>query len=165
MIVSNEGKLPFEETARVFEGILVPLLDEVAGRGEEDFVHYAPSFRASLYMFVIAHEMGHIAYGHTLGKSSNYSVSRAQEFDADSFAAQTLSACPYSEYHFLAQVLVTITFAWVEHAARVKQASTHPLSVERFRQMLRDADNRAEQEVADQFGITRADLEGLLPPA
>lgn len=165
MIVRDNGELSRESASLLYEKVVVPTLREVADMGQEDYAHYAPSFRFSLYMFAIAHEMGHIAYGHTLGECSNYSVSRAQEFDADSFASQVLSSCAYSEYHFLAQVLVTIVFAWMQHAGGIEQGSTHPLGVERFRQMFRDADNRAEQEVADTFGMVRTDLEGLLPSA
>jgi hypothetical protein len=129
---------------------------------DDRFVSTARSYSAAMEMFVVAHEAGHIALGHTLGQSLNYDVSRNQEREADSFASSALCTSPFREYLFLGQVFVTIVFAWVEHAAGAHDAETHPLSRERFLNAIQ-SNREAAREAAENLGLTTARLQELLP--
>jgi len=157
-IVESEGALDARTSQAIFQETIVPALQ----MGEERFVSLARSYAAAMDMFVVAHEAGHIALGHTLGQALNYDVSRNQEREADSFASSSLSTSPFREYLFLGQVFVTIIFAWVEHAARARQASTHPLAPERLDNAL-TSNSQTAREVAGEFGLSREKLMELLP--
>ncbi len=164
-IVASGGDLSVEQASHIFESQLMGTVLQWKNDGgaDETFVSLTQSLRSSMYMFVVAHELGHIAYGHTLGPTNNFEVSRRQEYDADSFAFQVLVDSPFSKYTFLGQLFTTLIFAWVGHAAGETVASTHPIAGNRFRELLKDPDSRSAKEVADEFGLTRKRLESLLP--
>lgn len=161
-IIDNGGVLPMETCRWVFQEAMG---DEVQGLAQDmdALAGFTRSFRWSMYMAVTAHELGHIAYGHTLGDRASYQVSRGQEFDADSFASQVLATSPYSEYHFLGQVITTVLFAWIDAAAKIKHPSTHPLGKDRFEEMFRDRGNPEARRTEEQFGLGYEKLAILLP--
>jgi len=163
-VVGSGGKLDVEQSVEIFRCAVAPAAQGLVERGEERFVSLAQSYRVSMCMSVIAHELGHIALGHTLGREANYDISRNQEREADSFSASCLSTCPYREYHFLGTVFQEIVFAWVGHAGGARTAGTHPLSRERFENAFRN-NSEAAREAAEQFGLTRDILSRLLPPS
>ena len=115
-------------------------------------------------MYVIAHEAGHIALGHTLGPTLSYDMSRNQEREADSFASSCLSTSPFRDKLFLGQVFATVILAWMDHAAALDEVSTHPSSHDRFLSALR-SNKEAAEDAAEQYGLTTAELQGFLPPA
>jgi hypothetical protein len=157
-IVIQSGGLEAETAIEIFLRTVAPTISE----GEERFVSLARSYAAAMEMFVVAHEAGHIALGHTLGSALNYDISCNQEREADSFGSSTLSSSPFREYLFLGQVFVTILFAWVDEAARTRAATTHPLSLERFRNAI-ESNAQPAREAANDFGLTVERLKELLP--
>ena len=156
-ILRSGGELSVDTAVEVFQQAVAPALPE-----EERFVSLARSYAAAMETFAVAHEAGHIALGHTLGTALNYDISCNQEREADSFASSTLSSSPFREYLFLGQVFVTILFAWVEHTAQRRTATTHPLAVERFKSAIQ-SNRQAAQEAATDFGLTQERLGELLP--
>ena len=157
-ILRTGGEFSPRTAVEVFLQTVAPALPE----GEERFVSLARSYAAAMETFAVAHEAGHIAMGHTLGTALNYDISCNQEREADSFASSVLSSSPFREYLFLGQVFVTVLFAWIEHAAKARASTTHPLAVERFASAIR-SNSQAAQEAAADFGLTQERLEELLP--
>lgn len=85
---------------------------------------------------VLAHEVGHLVYGHVDGPRSLLEVSRNAEREADSFAASVLLTMPHPERALLGSVLF---WSCVIHRARVsggERPVTHPLSGERLEAMI-----------------------------
>jgi len=162
-IVGSGGRFELDTSTDIFNQSVAPVMRQLLQQGEERFVSLAQSYRVSMYMSVVAHELGHIALGHTLGREVNFNISRNQEREADSFASSALSTCPYREYHFLGSIFQNIIFAWVHHAGGSQAARTHPLSRERFENAFRD-NSEAAKEAAEDFGLTHDMLSRLLPP-
>jgi len=148
-------------------GMLGEIFEKTIGyeilEGDNRFAALARSMSASMEMAVIAHEAGHLALGHTLGLAANFDVARNQEREADSFASSVLSASPFREYLFLGQVFITLLISWMDHVARRKDPTSHPLGRERFFNIMTN-NTTAAGEAADYFGLTRERLIALLPP-
>jgi hypothetical protein len=158
-VQAGGGKLELDASQAVFSQCILPGLSVAPER----FVSAARSYSASMDMFTIAHEMGHLSLGHTLGVSLNYDVSRNQEREADSFASSVLSSSPFREHLFLGQVFVTVLFSWLDFVGHATHGTTHPLSRERFENALR-SNEEAARDAATEFGLTEARLRALLPP-
>ncbi len=158
-IVRLEGGFPRESAGRICRDVVAPLLPDDASA----HLSRARSCSAAMDMYVVAHEAGHVALGHTLSDALNYDMSRNQEREADSFAATALSTCPFSQYMFLGHALVAAVFAWTDHAAALAEESTHPLGRERFANAL-TCNREAAREAAEEFGLTRERLRRMLPP-
>lgn len=116
---------------------------------------------AAMDAFVIAHEAGHLALGHTLGSQRNYDVSRNQEREADSFAASVTATTPFRTQLFLGMLFTPAIFAWLEHLGGGK-ITTHPAARERFANAIRSLSGAAA-EAADAWGFTPDALQVLLP--
>lgn len=108
---------------------------------------------------ILAHEAGHQAYGHVHNQDenrSNLEISRNQERDADSFCASVMSSSPYGKYMFEG----TVFWWWVLARQEVNEKSdskrSHPLSRERFQNMV-----RANKRMAQKLGITELERERL----
>jgi hypothetical protein len=157
-IVGSQGSIDVEASVNIFLKSVAPRVPQ----GEEGFVSLARSCAASAEMCVVAHEAGHIALGHTLARDLNFDMARNQEREADSFASSALSTCPFPEYLFLGQVLVSIIFAWYEHATGMRKATSHPLAGERFFNAMQ-SNSQAAEEAAEAFGLSRERLVELLP--
>ncbi len=158
--VAARGGLDVETSLDVFrQTVLADMVPD-----DERFVSLARSYAAAMDMFVVAHEAGHLALAHTLGRATNYDVSRNQEREADSFASSALCTSPFREYLFLGQVFVTIVFAWVEAGLQARQASTHPLARQRFLYAI-ESNSEAAREAAEEFGLSRQVLTEMLPEA
>ena len=95
-----------------------------------EVISRARMISAGMLMGVLAHEVGHQALGHTLGKSQNLSISRNQEREADSFASSIIAASDFGE-HILVGSLVW-WYALALHESKTGESTTHPLSVERY---------------------------------
>ena len=158
-ITRLDGNFPWEASCEIFRQVVLPRLPAE----DERYVSLSRSCSAAMEMYTVAHEAGHIALAHTLGRDLNYDMSRNQEREADSFAASALSTCPFREYLFLGQVFVAIVFAWIERAASARRATSHPLGRERFANAMHSS-SEAAREAAEQFGLTREALEAMLPP-
>jgi hypothetical protein len=157
-VVSTTGKFGPDSSMAIFQKCILPSITDA----DEHAISLARSYIAAMESFVIAHEAGHIALGHTQGARQNLDVSRNQEREADSFAASTLSTSPFRDYLFLGSVFVTIIFTWTEAVSGNRPATTHPLGRERFFNLLR-SNSAAADEVARRFGLTAERLTELLP--
>jgi len=144
-----------DAAVQIFKSILRPEIPE----GDERFISRARSLRAAMEMTVIAHEVGHIALGHTLGRDQNYDISRNQEREADSFAASCLSSSPFRQELFLGQVFHNLIFCWGDSGGEV---STHPHSRERFYAAF-ESNSSAAKEAAEEYGLMKAEIEKFLP--
>jgi hypothetical protein len=121
--------------------------------------HKAQSFAVGMMAYVIGHELGHIALGHTLCASANLEVSRNQEREADSFASSVISTCPFGEYLVTGPVVWDLVWVWCQYAGNDRMATTHPLSRERLLDFIRA---NAAQSAA--LGISEATIRDFLPP-
>ena len=152
------GKFGPEASLAIFKECVLPSVPDV----DEHTISLTRSYTAAMESFVIAHEAGHVALGHTQGGRQNLDVSRNQEREADSFAASTLSTSPFRDYLFLGGVFVTIIFSWTEFVFGNRPATTHPLGRERFFNLLR-SNSASADEVSRRFGLTTQRLTELLP--
>jgi hypothetical protein len=162
-IIANNGTFPDYVGEDLYSKCLGAEIETAFESGNELFFSLSRSLCTAMEMSVIAHEAGHIALGHTRGKTLNYDMSRNQEREADSFAASCLSTSPFRDYLFLGQVFSDIIFCWVDHAIASDEVSTHPASRERFDNTFRSMKETAE-DAAEKYGLTKEVIEGFLPP-
>lgn len=117
------------------------------------------SYNAAMNMTVIAHELGHIALGHTLSESQvNPEISRNQEREADSFAASVASASPFGDYIVAGGIFFWIIMAWIDAAAGNANQPTHPHAQERLMDYI-----RANREQAVAIGFCADSIVDYLP--
>ena len=109
---------------------------------------------------VLAHEVGHLVYGHVDGPTSLFEVSRNAEREADSFAASALLTMPHPERALLGAVMF---WACVIHHSRLhgeERAVTHPLSAERLDAMIQSMPS-AMRTLDAVHALSAADLRSL----
>lgn len=162
-VVCRSGKFDQESLRQAFMESVAPSASRAGSLDGGDFVARARTFRSSMCMAVIGHELGHIAYGHTQGKTLNFEISRDKEYDVDSFARQILSSCKAPEYTFVAQALVAVTFSWLDHVGGGGSPTTHPAGRDRFQEIFKDRDRRGQRIAENDFGLTYDELAKLLP--
>ena len=162
-IIENQGTFPQQVGEELYSECMGEEIDAAFESGTDRFVSLARDFGAVMEMYVIAHEAGHIALGHTLGPTLSYDMSRNQEREADSFASSCLSTSPFRDKLFLGQVFATVILSWMDHAAASDEVSTHPSSHDRFLSALR-SNKEAAEDAAEQYGLTATELQGFLPP-
>ena len=161
-IVASGGRFAIEDSIRIFDRLLKFKTAELLRQEGEAAFRATRALRTSMYLYTLAHEVGHIVLGHTRGDDPNLDVSRNQEREADSFAASVLSTCPDREFHFLGGALSEALLVWVHRAAGDPAPGTHPASRERFSSFIK-SNSEAAQEAAHAFGLDQRRLEGLLP--
>ncbi len=114
--------------------------------------------------FVIAHELGHIVYGDIFKSNEGSVYSRNMERSADQFAADVLNGIrdkDIRDFLFLGSALSFITDIALGHVdvnIAVEDEHTHPATLERFRNLLRNA-----PEAIQQFGITETAFLQCIP--
>ena len=162
-ISENQGTFPQQVGEELYSECMGKEINAAFKSGADRFVSLARDFGAVMEMYVIAHEAGHIALGHTLGPTLSYDMSRNQEREADSFASSCLSTSPFRDKLFLGQVFATIILSWMGHADASDEVTTHPSSHDRFLSALQ-SNKEAAEDAAEQFGLTAAELQGFLPP-
>lgn len=146
-IVENGGGFPLSDAMEIFRDLK-----------SWEAARKARSYAAAMNMAVIAHELGHIALGHTLGRQANLEVSRNQEREADSFASSVASASPFSDYIVAGGIFWWVILTWVEAAAGAAGETTHPRSRERLMDYI-----RANRDQADALGIDENIIADFLP--
>jgi len=109
---------------------------------------------------VLAHEMGHLVYGHTDGPESLHEVSRNSEREADSFAASALSTMPHPERALLGSVLFWSCLIHQSRLGSTERAVTHPLNVERLNAMIHSMPS-AMRTLEAIHELTESDLRDL----
>lgn len=119
----------------------------------------AISYGAAMNMSVIAHELGHIALGHTLSEQrSSLEISRNQEREADSFSASVASTSPFSDYMIAGGIFWWIILTWVEASAGGGRENTHPHSRDRLMDYI-----RANRDQAKALGMDEVSIIDFLP--
>jgi hypothetical protein len=128
--------------------------------GNDNVLREGRSLAAGMHMGIIAHELGHIALGHTLREGPlGEGASRDQERMADSFANAVVNESLFAKYLVTGTIIWWIILVWCEHSGNVKVASTHPLSRERLRNFI-----EANEAQAKAIGIDTKTIEEFLPP-
>ena len=152
-LLKNGGAISPENAQAIANqcGLLRALEDEAVARK-------ARSFAAGLNIGIIAHELGHYALGHTVGRAVNLEISRNQEREADSFASSVISSSPFGEYLVTGTILWELVWVWCEQAAGRTAATTHPLSKERLMDFI-----RANAATAAELGLTEQRIGEFLP--
>jgi hypothetical protein len=153
LLLEQRGSLP-PASAKAF-------VDRHAGATfwqDESLLRRAMSHCAGMLAGIIAHELGHLALGHTLGRAANLEVSRNQEREADSFASSVISTSAFSDPMVEGMILWELAWTWCDAAAGGRTATTHPLAQERLHDFI-----RANETIAAGLGITLDTLEHLLP--
>ena len=107
----------------------------------------------------MAHELGHIALAHILGRTPSLEVSRNQEREADSFASSVVSTSPFGDYLVAGQIIWSLIMVWGEHTGNVEIATSHPLERERLMDFI-----RANEAKAASIGIDKQTIQDFLPP-
>jgi len=153
-IVAQGGQLDRETASRIY------LQTGLAGLGDDDELQRrARSYGAAMVITVIAHELGHIALGHTLATGeATEEISRNQEREADSFAASVATASPFSDYTVAGGIFWWMILTWVAAASGNPRATTHPHARERLMDFI-----RANQAQAEALGITADNIPEFLP--
>jgi len=153
-IVSGSGRLDREQTNTIFEecGLAEPTANS-------EILRRAYSYSAAVHLTVIAHELGHIALGHTLGmKKVPEEISRNQEREADSFAASVTLASPFSDYTVAGGIFWWIILTWAAAAAGTPGATSHPHARERLMDYI-----RANHDQAVALGFDEKSILSFLP--
>lgn len=125
---------------------------------DETLVRRALSHASGMIGGIIAHELGHLALGHTLGQAANLEVSRNQEREADSFASSVISTSVFSDPLVEGMLLWELAWVWSDYAGGREVATTHPLSRERLLDFI-----RANETIARGLGIALDSIQDLLP--
>ena len=152
-IINSNGGFSLKDSEKVFEQLG---LAEKISSGE--IIRKGRSYAASMNMAVIAHELGHIALGHTLGRGHSSEISRNQEREADSFASSVASASPFSDYIVAGGIFWWVILTWVESIAGNPVEATHPHSRDRLMDYI-----RANREQALGVGIDETTVVDLIP--
>lgn len=130
------GKMDDERVVELIKG--AELLEAVAS---VEVISHAKMISAGMLMGVLAHEVGHQALNHTLGKAQNLVISRNQEREADLFASSITAASDFGE-HILEGMLVW-WYALALHESKNGESTTHPLSIERYNNIIRSHESLA----------------------
>ena len=125
---------------------------------DEVVIRRAVAHSAGMWAGIMAHELGHLALGHTLGQASNLEVSRNQEREADSFASSVISTSVFSGPLVEGMILWELAWAWCQNTAGGADATTHPIPRERLQDFI-----RANENIAKGLGLTLDTLDTLLP--
>lgn len=154
-----------ETRAAELSGYINALCAEEPGRGNVGGIGCGAEATLGSEIFhgillgILAHEAGHQAYGHVHNRiegEKNLEVSRNQERDADSFCSSVMSLSPYGKFMFEGSVF----WWWVMARQEMKENSdvkrSHPLSRERFENIV-----RANRKLADKLGVGVLELERI----
>lgn len=99
----------------------------------------------------IAHELGHICLDHVLSPgygSVPLDISRNQEREADSFASSLVASSIFKEHLFESHMRCCVAWAIIEKVGGRVEPTTHPLSLERLRNAIRN-----NYELAKNMGL------------
>ncbi len=118
---------------------------------DEAMRHEAVDRSSAAILATLAHEAGHIALGHVNANVDYYKVNlevaRNQERQADSFMSSVIATVPFGEHMFEAEMFNDFLNAVAEKSRKEKsdRGHTHPLSVERYNNLLKDHPDLAEK--------------------
>lgn len=117
----------------------------------------AGQITAGMLMAALAHEAGHIAYGHVQHDAefhkANIDVVRNEERDADSFASSIMVSSTYGRYMFESIALFHWFFAQFDEPEKAAYLD-HPLHRERLENLI-----RSNERLALELGLSRLDAD------
>jgi len=113
---------------------------------------------------VLAHELGHIVYGHVNGRTDLSEVSRNTERDADSFASSVLLTLDSPDRSLLGSAVFWSCLQVMETRNVGTAHSSHPGSRQRLRNLMANMPS-ARDAIAVLYGLTEDDLSTLGDPA
>lgn len=147
----RRGRLESEQAENIFTAI------SLAGTRRPDAKEHLPVARSiaqAAQAYVIAHELGHIALGHTQSNLPwSEDVQRNQERETDSFASSTLSQAPFSEYLFMGQIATLFVLLSNHKKGTSDHLDTHPHPEARFRSAY-ESNPALAAKAEGRFGIT-----------
>ena len=118
---------------------------------DEAMRHEAIDRSSAVILATLAHEAGHIALGHVNANvdyyKANLEVARNQERQADSFMSSVIATVPFGEHMFEAELFNDYLNAVAEMKLGMNsdKGHTHPLSIERYNNLLKDHPDLAEK--------------------
>jgi hypothetical protein len=130
-------------------------------RGGGSLLPWQRELLSTMVMFVIAHELGHVCYGHVFGPGYSgqpLDVCRNQERDADRFAGSLIAASPFAPSWLFGQLMALVAIAMMEGGGVITEFGTHPTARERLENSVRN-----NREAAAALGLTDAVIGALLP--
>ena len=147
----RKGRLEPEQAENIFSAI------SLTGSRRPDAKEHLPVARSiaqAAQAYVIAHELGHIALGHTQSNLPwSEDVQRNQERETDSFASSTLSQAPFSEYLFMGQIATLFVLLSNHKKGASDHLDTHPHPEARFRSAY-ESNPSLGAKAESRFGIT-----------
>lgn len=111
-------------------------------------------------LIVLAHELGHWAYGHIAGPKGSFEVSRNNERDADSFAASVVATLSSPDRALLGGVMFWCCLAKFDRQLTRGDGDEHPAPVARLDAMLAAMPSALAALLAG-HGLGADDLRGL----
>lgn len=147
----RKGRLEPDQAENIFSAITL------SGSHRPDAKEHLPVARSiaqAAQAYVIAHELGHIALGHTQSNLPwSEDVQRNQERETDSFASSTLSEAPFSEYLFMGQIATLFVLLSNHKKGSSDHLDTHPHPESRFRSAY-ESNPALVTKAEKRFGIT-----------
>ena len=139
----------------------VNLPEGIDERVDHRVIETSQDLLGSMVVFVIAHELGHVVYGHVFGPgydNQSIDISRNQERDADSFASSVIASSRFAPFLVQGQILALYVFALSENeSGESVEPGTHPLAVERLKNAI-----RSNSEIAKEMGLTEAMIDEVI---
>ena len=152
-INERQGRLGMEFTETIYTRTGLGLFCD-----NQEVQRCARSYAAAMNMSVVAHELGHIVLGHTLGATLSLEASRNQEREADSFAATIADTSPFSDYTVAGGIFWWVLLTWREEVRDPVSVTTHPHSRERLMDYI-----RANRSQAAALGMDEQIINDFLP--
>ena len=126
----------------------------------DSFIMTGRELLGAMVIYVIAHELGHVVYGHIFGPGYDrqpIDVSRNQERDADSFASSVIASSRYAPFLVQGQILALYSFAMIEQdSGESAEPGTHPIAKERLKNAI-----RANSEAAEAMGLSEGMIDEM----
>ena len=121
-------------------------------------VSNAKAFAEGICKATLAHEIGHIAGGHSLGADPNATISQNEERQADLFAASVAASVANGQQMLIGQILTWYTLALGEEIdSKAEIFRSHPYSADRLRAAV-----ESNKALAASIGITTDDIAQLV---
>ena len=133
------ASISMQEAKKLFSALGLSL-DRILA--DEAMRQEAVARSSAAILATLAHEAGHIVLGHVNADVDYYKVNlevaRMQERQADSFMSSVISTVPFGEHMFEAELFFDYLNAVAEKAESNDSQRTHPLSIERYNNLLKD---------------------------
>lgn len=151
--IEENGCISLGDTGRILDDCLVPR----SVFKDESWLPEAKNISMGVLMGIMAHEIGHLAYGHVYSGSRTLERTRNQERDADSFACSVGSSEWFAESMFMGQLYFHFALALNESGKDSDTRTNHPFSRERLLNLI-----RSNRPLAAKCGFTEEGMREFL---